>query len=153
MLGTVLSALASFNFSVFVRRIRNAAVVYAIVAIAALTGCGFLIGTGYIAASARWGPLRASLAFGGGFIVRAIVVFAIHQIASALAERRRAREQRAAQLSSLVAAAVALLPTLLRSKAGLAELLAPVVALIAYLIYKENSDDGGGAQDGDDTAA
>lgn len=146
MWGTLLSSILNLEPSLFVRRVRNAAIVYLLALAAFLCGVGFLIGAGYIEAAARFGGFRASLGFGIGFIVLAALIFGIYQFVSAVAEKRRVREKRAQQMSSLLAAALALLPTLLRSRAGLAEILAPVVALIAYMIYKENS----GTPEGDD---
>ncbi|HVW55602.1 MAG TPA: hypothetical protein VHC00_07970 [Rhizobiaceae bacterium] len=147
MWGTLLSSIINLEPSLFLKRARNAAIAYGVALAALLCGVGFLIGAGYIAAADRYGSFTASLGFGIGFVILAILIFGIYEIASAISEKRRAREKRAAQMSSLLAAALALLPTLLRSRAGLAELLAPVVALVAYMIYKENtggsSDDGG----------
>lgn len=140
MWGTLLSSIANLEPSLLLKRARNAAIAYALAIAAFLCGVGFLIGAGYIAAADRFGSLYASLGFGIGFVILAILIFGVYEIASAVSEKRRARERRATQISSLLAAALALLPTLLRSRAGLAELLAPVVALVAYMIYKENSD-------------
>lgn len=148
MWGTLLSAIVNLEPSLFLKRARNAAIVYVLALAALLCGIGFLIGAGYIYAARHYGNFHASLGFGIGFVVLAVLIFAVHQIVSAVSERRRARQQRAAQISSLLTAAVALLPTLLRSRAGLAELLAPVVALIAYMIYKENSGTPDGQDDG-----
>jgi hypothetical protein len=102
-------------------------------------GVGFLVAAGFIAAERRWGAINASVGFGIGFIVLAIIVFAVYRAAAAMRRRRLERERKAAQMSSLIAAALALVPTLLRSRTGMAELLAPVVALLAYMIYKENT--------------
>ncbi|MGN6585061.1 MAG: hypothetical protein ACTHJV_15285 [Rhizobiaceae bacterium] len=147
MWGTLLSSIINLEPSLFLKRARNAAIAYLLALAAFLCGVGFLIGAGYIAAAERYGSFVASLGFGICFVVLAVLIFGIHEIASAISEKRRAKERRAAQMSSLLAAALALLPTLLRSRTGLAELLAPVVAFIAYMIYKENtggpSDDEG----------
>jgi hypothetical protein len=149
MWGTLLSGILNLEPSLFIRRARNAVIIYLLALAAFLCGVGFLIGAGYIYAAQRYGGFHASLGFGVGFVVLAVLIFATYQIASAVSERRKAREQRAAQMSSLLAAALALLPALLRSRTGLAGLLTPVVALIAYMIYKENSgtpdDEEGGS--------
>jgi drug/metabolite transporter (DMT)-like permease len=150
MWGTLLTGILNLEPSLFVRRARNAAIVYLLALAALLCGIGFLIGAGYTHAAEHYGSFRASLGFGVGFVILAVLIFGVYQIASAVLERRRAREKRAQQVSSLLAAALALLPTLLRSRAGLAEILAPVVALIAYMIYKENSGKPDG-EDGSDT--
>lgn len=127
----------------FVRRVRNAVIIYAISAGLFAVGIGFLVGAGDIATARQLGSLYASLAFGAGFVVLALVIFALYHIAAAIAERRRARERRAAQMSSLMAAVLALLPTLLRSRSGLVELLMPVLTFLAYTIYRENSGNPG----------
>jgi hypothetical protein len=149
MWGALLSSILNLEPSLILKRARNGAIAYLLALAALLCGVGFLIGAGYIAAARRYGDFNASLGFGIGFVVLAVLIFAVYQIAGAISEKRRAREKRAAQMSSLVAAALALLPTLLRSRAGLAELLAPVIALIAYMIYKENNGtpDGDGGSD------
>jgi hypothetical protein len=41
-----------------------------------------------------------------------------------------------------VAAAIAALPTLMRSRIGLGALLAPALAVVAYTIYRENTKPG-----------
>lgn len=146
MWGTLLTGILNLEPSLIVRRVRNAAIAYLLALAALLCGVGFLIGAGYTHAAERYGSFHASLGFGVGFVILAVLIFGIYHIVSAVSERRRARERRAQQVSSLLAAALALLPTLLRSRAGLAEVLAPVVALIAYMIYKENS----GKPDGED---
>jgi hypothetical protein len=147
MWGTLFSSILNLEPSLLLRRARNAAIAYLLALAAFLCGVGFLIGAGYIAAAQQYGSFTASLGFGIAFVILAILIFGIYEIASAISEKRRAKERRAAQMSSLLAAALTLLPTLLRSRVGLAELLAPVVAFIAYMIYKENT--GGSSEDGE----
>ncbi|MBN9275510.1 MAG: hypothetical protein J0J15_35775, partial [Mesorhizobium sp.] len=70
-LASLLSALASGEAVSAVRRARTTAIVYALAALAALCGIGFLIGAAYIWASIRYGSLTAALGFGIGFLVLA----------------------------------------------------------------------------------
>lgn len=139
MLATLIAAIGQGSPALIARRVAAAAIVYAMVGLLVACGVGFLVAAGFVAAERRWGGIKASAGFGLGFIVLAIIVFAIYRIVVAMRARRLERERKAAQMSSLIAAALALVPTLLRSRAGLAELLAPVVVLLAYMIYKENA--------------
>ena len=69
-----------------------------------------------------------------GFIVVALLILAIRAIA-ARSRARRAR-RRGVDLAAIAGvAAVSALPTLLKSRAGI---IAPIVALAAYAIYREN---------------
>ncbi len=60
MLASLISALASGETVAALRRARTAAIVYALAAIAALCGLGFLIGAAYIWAAERYGSLAAA---------------------------------------------------------------------------------------------
>ena len=82
---------------------------------------------------------RRRCGIGGGFIALAIVILLVHRLTAGL-RVRRAADRRKADLTAVgVAAALAVLPSLLRSRAGFGVLLAPAIALAAYAIYRENS--------------
>jgi hypothetical protein len=135
MLATLIGSLISGEAMKAVRRAKVAAIVYVIVAVLGAIGVGFLIGAGYIAAALRFGSLYAALGFGIGFIVVAAIVLGIHAIVAG--HRRRRRNRLGAELATVAgAAAVTLLPALLRSRAGL---IGPLIAIAAYAIYRENS--------------
>ena len=139
MLASLIASIASGQTAAAVIRARRAAVAYAMAGLAMLCGAGFLLFALYIWAAHRYGPLEAALGMGGSFIVLAGIILVVHRIASAARARREA-ERRKSDLTAVgVAAALAFLPGLLRSKAGLGALLAPAVALAAYAIYRENS--------------
>ena len=118
MLASLIGGFISGEAMNTVRRMKSAAIAYVFVAIFAVTGIGFLVGAGYIAAARKYGSFEAAIAFGVGFIVIAILIFAIQSIAAARARRRR--KQRGIDLATIAgAAAVTGLPILLRSRTGL----------------------------------
>lgn len=122
-----------------VRRARRAAIVYLLAGAAGLCGIGFLIGALYIGLSERYGRLETALGFGAGFIVLALLILLVHRL-TAGSRSRRAAEKRRSDLTAVgVAAALAALPGLTRSRAGLGALLIPALAVVGYAIYRENS--------------
>jgi Na+/pantothenate symporter len=143
MLASLIAAFASGEAMNAVHRAKVTAIVYLAAAIFGLCGLGFLIGAGYIVAARRFGTVEAAVGFGIGFLLLAIIVIAVRSL-TARSRARRAR-RRGADLATIAGvAAVSVLPTLLKSRAGI---IAPIVALAAYAIYRENKkkpDDPGG---------
>ena len=139
MLASLISGFASSEAAQAFRRLKFMAVAYLIAGLAVLTGLGFLIGAGYIAASRRFGPMEAAIGFGIGFIVLAgLVVLVFNMIANA--RERRERRRRASDMKSIgIAAAIAAAPVVLRNRAALGMLAVPALGLLAYRIFKENS--------------
>jgi undecaprenyl pyrophosphate phosphatase UppP len=138
MLASLIASLASGETVVAIRRARRAAIVLA-AGTAGLCGVGFLIGALYIWLSERYGRLETALGFGVGFIVVALLILLIHRL-TAGSRARRATERRKSDLAAMgIAAALAALPGLMRSRAGLGTLLGPALAVVAYAIYRENS--------------
>ena len=134
MLASLIAAFASGEAMKVVHRAKVTAIAYALAGLCGFCGLGFLIGAGYIAASRRYGSLEAAISFGVGFIVIALLILAIRAIA-ARSRARRAR-RRGIDLAAIAGvAAMSVLPTLLKSRAGI---IAPIVALAAYAIYREN---------------
>ena len=149
MLASLISGLASGETVAAIRRARTAAIVYGVAALAALCGLGFLVAAAYIWTAGRYGPMAASLGFGGGFLVIAGLVLLVYRLASGGRARRRA-QRRDADLKAIgITAALAVLPTLLKGKSGLGVILGPAVALAAYAIYRENVKPGADNRDGD----
>lgn len=144
MLASLIAAFVSGEAMDIARRARTTLIIYVLVAMLVLTGIGFLVGAGYIAAAREYGSLEAAIGFGLGFLAIAIVVIAARAIASSV--RRSRRKRRSLDFATIVgAAAVTALPLLLRSKGGL---IAPLIAAAAYMVYRENRkpddpDDGG----------
>ncbi|TWI43232.1 hypothetical protein IQ26_00194 [Mesorhizobium tianshanense] len=138
MLASLISGLASGEMIAAARRARSAAVVYALAALAALCGLGFLVGAAYVWAAGRYGPMAACLGFGIGFLVIAALLLLIHQLSAGARTRRRAQRRNADMKAIGIAAALAVLPTLLKGKGGLGTILGPAIALAAYAIYREN---------------
>lgn len=135
----LLFSLFTGEASAAARRARRSAIEYAIVAVAALLGFGFLLLAGYIYAARHYGELEAALGFGGGFLALSAAVLIIHRV-TARARARRARE-RASREALAVAGALALttLPSLLSKRGIVAGMAIPLVSAIAYAIYRENS--------------
>ena len=138
-LVSLISALASGEAMAALQRARTTAILYGLAAVLALCGVGFLIGAAYIWLAARYGPLATSLGFGVGFLVIAGLVLVIHKLTTSMRSRRRARRRQADMTALGVTAALALLPALARSKAGLGAVIAPALAVVAYAIYRENA--------------
>jgi len=111
---------------------------YLLAGVALACGIGFLIGAGYILASRRYGSLEASLAFGIGFIVLAGIIVLIHKLLAGSRRRQEAQRRSRDMTAMMVASALAVLPSLLRKQAGLGAVVAPVIAAVAYAIYREN---------------
>lgn len=143
LLASLLSGFATGETVAALRRARVAAIVYAIAALAAFCGLGFLVGAAYIWTAARYGSQEAALGFGVGFLVIAGLVLLVHRLMSGARARREAKRRSADMKALGITAALAVLPALLKGKGGLGVILGPAVALAAYAIYRENvkSDD------------
>jgi hypothetical protein len=139
MLASLIASFASGETVVALRRARQAAIAYVLAAVAALCGIGFLIGAGYIWTARHYGSLEASLAFGIGFLLLAGIVLVIHRLVMDRRRQREIRRRNKDMTNIAIASAIAAVPTLLRSKAGLGTVVAPALALAAYAIYRENS--------------
>ncbi|WP_353644454.1 hypothetical protein [Mesorhizobium sp. WSM2239] len=138
MLASLIASFASGETALALRRAKRAAIAYLLAGVAALCGIGFLIGAIYIWASGRYGAIEAALGIGVIFLLLSGVILIVHTT-TARVQARRAKERRASDMTAVaVASTLAILPTLLRGKAGLGTVIAPVVALAAYAIYREN---------------
>jgi hypothetical protein len=148
MLASLLAAFASGETFQAARRIRRTVIAYSLAGLALLVALGFAVGAGYIAAARRYGSIEAAVAFAAGFVLLAVVILIANRIISNMRARSIARK-RSSELATIgAAAAIAVLPTLLRGKGGLATLLAPALAVAAYAIYRENSKAGPDKGDG-----
>lgn len=142
MLATLISGLASGETVAAMRRARTAAVVYALAALAAFCGLGFLVGAAYIRAAGRYGSMAAALGFGIGFLLIAGLILLVYTITTGTRARRRVQRRNADIKAIGVAAALAVLPALLKGKGGMGAILGPAIALAAYAIYRENVKPG-----------
>ena len=145
-LASLLVSLVTGEAGTVAKHVRGAALAYGAAVITALAGVGFLLLAAYLWAAGRFGPINAALGFGGGFLVIAGVILLAYRLTAKRRARRRA-ERRKSDLTALaIAAGIAALPELLRSKEGRGALLGPLAALLAYAVYRENSppkpDDG-----------
>lgn len=141
MLATLIQSIATGETSRAAQRVRRAAIDYLIAGVCLAIGLGFLIAAAFIFVSERYGPLYTSLGFAFIFIALAGAALIVHRLVGRVQAKRRAEEARAAQLKTLAgAAAVAILPTLLKGRGGVLEILTPILAMAAYAIYKENGE-------------
>jgi hypothetical protein len=138
MLASLLAAFASGETFQAVRRARQAVIAYTLAGVALVMAIGLLIGAGYVAAADRYGTVNAAVWFAGGFFLLAVAIVVAHRVVSGMRARSIARKRSKELTTIAAAAAIAMLPTLLRGKGGLATLLAPAVAVVAYAIYREN---------------
>lgn len=144
MLGSLIAAFLSGEASDVARRARNAAIAYLLAFVVGLTGIGFLVGAGYLAAARRFGAIEAASGFGLAFLLIALLILGVHAL-KARSRARSAAGRRSVDMATIAAAAaVSLLPSLLRGKAGIAGIVWPILAVLAHAIYRENvkPDDG-----------
>jgi ABC-type uncharacterized transport system permease subunit len=144
MLASLIAGLASGEAIQALRRLKRAVVAYLCAAIAAACGSGFLVGAVYIWASEKYGSLEAALGLGLFFMLVALLIVLTHAIAARSRARGIARK-RSTDLKAMGAAmAVAAVPGLVRGKPSIGLLVAPAVALAAYVLYRRgqasNSD-------------
>lgn len=138
MLASLIASFASGETLLALRRARRAAIAYALAGVALLCGAGFLVAAFYIWTVRRYGAIEAALGFGLGFLILGAIVLIVHRITTGARARRAAKRRSSDMTTIAVASALAVLPTILRGKAGLGTLAAPAVAALAYAIYREN---------------
>lgn len=121
-----------------VRQTVRAIIFYSLAAVAVLIGIGFLLGAAYIEAAGHYGPRNAAIGFGIGFLVLALLIYVLHLVLRRM-QARTAKRRRTDEMTAVAtAAAVAIVPALLKGKGALG-LLAVPAALVAYAIYRENT--------------
>lgn len=135
MLASLIAGLASGETVVALRRARQAAIAWMAAIVAAACGIGFLIGAAYIWASDQYGPLQAAIGFGVFFIAVAVAIILTHKLRARSRARLLARKRSTDMKAIGVATAIAAIPSLLKGKAGVGILAAPVVALGVYALY------------------
>ncbi|MGE0280759.1 MAG: hypothetical protein AB7P20_09120 [Rhizobiaceae bacterium] len=139
MLATLIANIASGEALLAFRRAKVTFIVYALCAFLALIGFVFLLVGAYLYAAAHFGPIDAAAAFGAGFIGLGLLILIVFKLTTR-ARRRRATERRKGELATVVAAsALALLPALANRKSASTLLIAPLLGILGYRIYKENS--------------
>jgi ABC-type uncharacterized transport system permease subunit len=134
MLASLIAGFASGEVMNAVRRAKSAAIAYLLAFAFALVGAGFLIAALFTWVSRHFGTVETAIGFGVAFCLIAIAILLLHSIASR-SRARRTRRQGVDLATVAGVAAVSVLPVLLKSRVGLA---APLVALAAYAIYREN---------------
>ena len=142
MLKSAIEMLAGLDAKRAARRFRRAVIDFALAGAALLLGLGFLIAAAFIFVSERYGALYTTAGFGVGFIVLAGLILIVHRMIVGLQMRRRAEEKRAEQVKSFaMTAALAALPSIIRSRSLVGQIAIPLAAIAAYAIYRENIDD------------
>jgi hypothetical protein len=136
MLASLIGAFITGEAANMVKRAKGALVAYVVVALLFLTGVGFLVGAGYVAAARNLGSITAAIAFGVGFILIGAAVLGVRALVASM--RRSRSRRRGLDVATLAAAAAATVLPLLVRRGGLAGLLAPVAAVVAYALYRES---------------
>lgn len=137
-LTSLLAGLVTGEASAIAKQVRGAAIAYGVALVAALFGFCFLLAAAYLWAAERFGAIEASLGFGGGFLAVAGLTVISYRLIVKSRSRRRAEKRRTNLAALGIAAGIAALPGLLRSREGTGALLGPLAALFAYALYREN---------------
>lgn len=120
------------------RQTVRAVIFYAVAGLLALVGVAFLLGALFIEVAREQGPRDTALMFGGAFLGLALLIVLVHLVLRRV-RRQTAKRRRNDELTTVAtAAALAVLPALLKGKGALGLLAAPA-AIVAYKIYRENS--------------
>ncbi|MCT7377428.1 hypothetical protein [Chelativorans salis] len=137
--------MAAGEVLIAVKRLRLAAVFYAVAALLGLVSAGFLVFAAYIVASARWGNVTAAVGFGVAFAVLSLAVILTLRI---LARRRtrRLRQQQKANADMIAGNVVLnLLPTLMARPGGVAAFALPFMVLAGYALARSIRKTSSGA--------
>lgn len=142
MLAALLQTVVGLDVRAAMHRARRAVIVAVLCGTAVLLGFGFLLAALYIFLAERYGRLEAALGIGIGFVVLAVIVLIVDRVVTRVRVKRRIKEERTDQMKSLAtAAALAALPTLIRSGGLFGAIVIPAAAALGYAIYKENARD------------
>lgn len=138
-----LAGLLGLEVDVLMARLRRNAAIIGVIGTLVLLGVVFLLIAAYAALSSVWGPIWAAAAFGGGFLLTALVVWLVSRGMAAAQARRVAERRRSSEattlLTSAAIAAAPLLPTLLRS--GLFRNIGlPIAAVAAVMMFMRSGD-------------
>lgn len=138
MLARLIASIATGEVSGVVGQIRRKIIFFTVAGVFAACGVGFLLGAVYIWAARRWGDIEAAVGIGVIFFALALLIVVIQKISSRVKARRLAR-RRSTDVNMLAgAAALAILPSLLSRTGILGGVVAPLAAVAAYAIYREN---------------
>ncbi|MEZ5812260.1 MAG: hypothetical protein R3D45_12680 [Rhizobiaceae bacterium] len=143
MLKSLVSSLVSGEVKELTSRVSSAAILYVLAGLCAVVGVAFLVGAGFVLVAERYGTIEATLGFGLGFLVVAVLLLVVNSM-QAKAWKRRREEARAGEVKALaIAALLGAVPGLLKTRGGLAGILVPIIGLVALKIVDENRGDGG----------
>ncbi len=136
MLASLLAAFASGETLYIFKRLKRDVVAYAAAGIFAAVAAGFLVAAGYMATADALGPIWAALIFAGGFLLIAVIIVIAHRMAES-GRQREIERRRSTEMAGIgTAAALAVLPSVMRGKAGVATVLAPAAGVGAYALYR-----------------
>lgn len=131
-----LAALLGFEAESMANRAKSLVVSYAIIALLAATGLGFLLAAGYIALAAATSPLAASLILAGVFILLALLVYLGARAGEARRKREAEKRRHSGETSAfLTTAALTALPML--GKSPILLRLGVPAALVAFLLMRD----------------
>ncbi len=128
LLTPLLTSLAAGEVGLAVSRAKHSAIFAVVIAVLAGIGLIFLLIAAYIALAARYGDLHSALILAGSAFGLAVIAYVIMKISAAAARKRQHDRAKVDTSTLLTIVALAVAPTVLRSRALLA-LAVPLVAL------------------------
>lgn len=137
-LASLIASVVSGEASETVAAARRTAIAYALAGLFFLCGLGFLVGAGFVTLAREIGTVAAALWVGGGFIVVGLVVMAVHRIGARTRAKQAARRRHSEVAALASAAAFAALPAMLAGRGRALALAGPLLAGLAYAVYREN---------------
>ncbi len=142
MFGTLIASFATGEIMNSLQRLKKALVAYTVSALCFAVAIIFLMIAGTIWLARRFGAIEATLGVGVAFLAIGIVVLVVHRLTSGVKAKAVNTRRNDDLRKAAIATGIAVLPTLLRGRAGKAALLAPAVGALAYALYRENSGRG-----------
>jgi len=139
MLGSLIAGLATGETMAALRRMRRAAIAYGLACIAAIAGIIYLLIAVTIWLARRYGAIEACIGVGLAFLALALLIAIIHKVMSPVRAKAAKRQRNSDFAKAAIAAGLAVVPTLMRGRAGAALLLVPALAILADAIYRENA--------------
>jgi len=142
ILLTQLASILGIEVDELVSSSRRKALMWAVIALLAITGLAFLLVAAYLGMSLWVGPIWAALTLAVIAITAAAIIYAVARVTADIAHRREVERRRSAETTALVTTAAATaLPLVLKSpmvrNVGI-----PVGAALAALFFAMRSDNG-----------
>ncbi|GHC76578.1 hypothetical protein [Limoniibacter endophyticus] len=149
ILATLLTTVLAGETGALTRRAKATVLFFAAIGLLVAMGLFFALVAGFIATASRFGSVEAAIGFSLGFLVVALILYIAYRLYLAN-EKKKAKARRAADYSTVgIATALAVAPALLKGN-PLMKIGIPAAAVIAYLIFKENTRRSGAVFRNDD---